>query len=194
MMKDIITMVTASIGCLLGIYNFIYGIVKKRTKIKFYINYAYKNYKILDSKEIFDEEYDCVVREDSIVCFSIKNESYKPIFFQNCSLTYLPEKIYIGYTYIKNGWFFHKNRTERTFLYFKYEEGKEIPIMLPLKIDPWDVGVIIYKEIYTRTYFQHNKSTLIPQSENEEKNFYYIIDNKLRNDYLCFKIKKDISI
>lgn len=187
-MGDIITLVTAIVGCILGVYNFAESIFEKirnkRTNIEFYSHHAIVNYNIINPKEYFSENnYDAAEESDVVICFSIKNNSSHTVFFHGCSII----------DFRRNSLFYEIKKTEVGTVsshivqqsYYKYENGDEIPIMCPLKIEPYDICTIIYKGNQKEAYYKSSKyEQILSLNENERKicydkiNFSYKIDNK----------------
>ncbi|MBD5156478.1 MAG: hypothetical protein HDT13_02430 [Butyrivibrio sp.] len=190
MMKDIITTITALIGCLLGIYNFVYRIVKDKTQIEFSVESANRTYSIIECKKISDEMYDYTVKIDTIVCFYIKNESAISIFFHTLLME---DYIYSRWDEQERG-VFQITSSKRTYDCFHHKEGKEIPTMLPFKIKSYDVDIFTYKESYIYKCYESKPSNLIPQSETERRKLYYEINKKTYTTYTYFDVTSKILI
>lgn len=163
-MINIITTITALVGCLLGIYNFVENLLEriksKQTDVEFYPHGGSISCKIKSSNELIEYDYDAA---EAQFCFSIKNNSSHPIFFDKCDFSNYKIRKYI----------FGKVKIDISNAYYKYEDGKEIPIICPFKIDAHDVCVIIYKGNEKNEY----KNKIEIKTSYEKINFYYIIDN-----------------
>lgn len=187
-MGDIITLVTAIVGCMLGVYNFVENIFekirKRRTNIEFYSHHTIVNYKIINPMEYFiNDNYDAAEEDDAVICFSIKNNSSHTVFFHECSFI----------NFKRNSLFYGMEKTEVGTVsshmirqsYYKYEDGNEIPIMCPLKIESYDICTIIYKVNEKRGYFKskdYDQILLLNAKERktcyDKIKFSYKIDNK----------------
>lgn len=183
-MVNIITTVTALIGCLLGIYNFLENMVVKiknqRTNIEFNSRGGVINYRIIDAKKNFETDYDAAEVEETIFRFTIKNNSSHPVFFYRCGVVNYKRNMLFGgmkesdsvSTYIE------KNN------FYKFDGGKEMPIICPFKIDAYDVCAILYKSNVKHGYYQSKDyQQILLRNEKERKTSYdkiyfsYVIDN-----------------